>query len=189
MNKYNTCIIYKGTYICVSGTSLGGSDGKESICSVGDLGSIPGLGRSPGEGPLMCFEIMWTMHNIQYFVHCVLQIFYFHIDYFLLVLSITENSYPLQYSGLGNFMGCIVHGVEKRVGCDWATFTFTGTSPAQWLPFPAPGDFPHPGIEPTSPALQADSLSPSHQGSPLHSIMHTCEVASVISSSLQSYGL
>ena len=27
-----------------------GSDGKESACSVGDLGSIPGLGRSTGEG-------------------------------------------------------------------------------------------------------------------------------------------
>ena len=25
----------------------GGSDGKESVCSAGDLGSIPGLGRSP----------------------------------------------------------------------------------------------------------------------------------------------
>ena len=28
----------------------GGSVGKESACSAGDLGSIPGLGRSPGEG-------------------------------------------------------------------------------------------------------------------------------------------
>ena len=28
----------------------GGSDGKESTCDVGDLGSIPGSGRSPGEG-------------------------------------------------------------------------------------------------------------------------------------------
>ena len=28
----------------------GGSDGKESACDAGDLGSIPGLGRSPGEG-------------------------------------------------------------------------------------------------------------------------------------------
>jgi len=27
-----------------------GSAGKESACKVGDLGSIPGLGRSPGEG-------------------------------------------------------------------------------------------------------------------------------------------
>ena len=34
-----------------------GSAGKESGCNVGDLGSIPGLGRSPGEGngyPLQC---------------------------------------------------------------------------------------------------------------------------------------
>ena len=29
---------------------LGGSDGKESACKVGDPGSIPGSGRSPGEG-------------------------------------------------------------------------------------------------------------------------------------------
>ena len=28
----------------------GGSDSKESACSAGDLGSIPGLGRSPGGG-------------------------------------------------------------------------------------------------------------------------------------------
>ena len=28
----------------------GGSDGKESACNVGDLGSIPGTGRSPGGG-------------------------------------------------------------------------------------------------------------------------------------------
>ena len=27
----------------------GGSDGKESTCNAGDMGSIPGLGRSPGE--------------------------------------------------------------------------------------------------------------------------------------------
>ena len=41
-----------------------GSAGKESTCSVGDLGSIHGLGRSSGEG----------------------------------------KGYPLQYSGLENFM-------------------------------------------------------------------------------------
>ena len=35
----------------------GGSDGKESACNAGDLGLIPGLGRSPGEdngNPLQC---------------------------------------------------------------------------------------------------------------------------------------
>ena len=29
---------------------LGGSGGKESTCSAGDLGLIPGLRRSPGKG-------------------------------------------------------------------------------------------------------------------------------------------
>ena len=35
----------------------GGSDGKESACNVGDPGSVPELGKSPGEGkgyPLQC---------------------------------------------------------------------------------------------------------------------------------------
>ena len=35
------------------------------------------------------------------------------------------------------------------------------------LLFPFPGDLPSPGIEPGSPALQADSLPLSHQGSPI----------------------
>ena len=45
----------------------GGSVCKESPCNEEDLGLIPGLGRSPGEG----------------------------------------KGYPLQYSGLENFMDCI----------------------------------------------------------------------------------
>ena len=35
------------------------------------------------------------------------------------------------------------------------------------LPFPSPGDLPHPGVELASPAMQTDSLPLSHQGSPL----------------------
>ena len=50
-----------------------GSTGKESASNMGGLGSIPGLGRSPGEG----------------------------------------KGYPLQCSGLENFMDYIVHGVTK----------------------------------------------------------------------------
>ena len=43
----------------------GGSDGKDSTCNMGDLGSIVGLGRSPGGGhgnPLQysCLENPWT---------------------------------------------------------------------------------------------------------------------------------
>ena len=38
--------------LCVAkdGGFPGGSDGKESACDAGALGSIPGWGRSPGEG-------------------------------------------------------------------------------------------------------------------------------------------
>ena len=43
----------------------GGISSKEPACSAGDLGSIPGLGRPPGEAngnPLQypCLEISWT---------------------------------------------------------------------------------------------------------------------------------
>ena len=48
-----TCIYYIKytlyTYVYTGMGFHGGSDGKESACNVGDLGSIPGLGRSSGE--------------------------------------------------------------------------------------------------------------------------------------------
>ena len=42
----------------------GGLAGKESVCNVGDLGLILGLGRSPGEGkgnPLQCSGLQNSM--------------------------------------------------------------------------------------------------------------------------------
>ena len=42
----------------------GSSAGKESTCNVGGLGSIPGLGRFPGEGegyPLQCSDLESSM--------------------------------------------------------------------------------------------------------------------------------
>ena len=36
--------------VCVCVCFPGGLVGKESACNVGDQGSIPGLGRSPGGG-------------------------------------------------------------------------------------------------------------------------------------------
>ena len=41
---------------------LGGSDGKESTCNVGDLGLIPGLGRSPGEGK--CYPLQPSVGSL-----------------------------------------------------------------------------------------------------------------------------
>ena len=37
----------------------GGSAGKEAICNVGDLDSIPGLGRSPEEGETPPTPVFW----------------------------------------------------------------------------------------------------------------------------------
>ena len=68
--------------------------GKESACNLGNLGSIPGLGRSPREG----------------------------------------KGYPLQYSGLENFMnstsswGCRESDTTERLSLH---FTLGGISPLQ----------------------------------------------------------
>jgi len=46
---------------------LCGSASKESACNAGDLGSIPGLGRSPGEGtgyPLQYSDLENSMDRI-----------------------------------------------------------------------------------------------------------------------------
>ena len=56
----------------------GGSDGKESACNAGDLGWIPGSGRSPGEGtgyPLQysCLENSMNRGAWQATVHGVTQ--------------------------------------------------------------------------------------------------------------------
>ena len=52
--KSRTLFILFSTYYLLNTYHLlgfpGGSNGKASVCNAGDLGSIPGLGRSPGEG-------------------------------------------------------------------------------------------------------------------------------------------
>ena len=47
----------------------GGSTSKESACNVGDLGSIPGLGRSLGEG--ICYPLQYSglENSMDYTVH------------------------------------------------------------------------------------------------------------------------
>ena len=42
----------------------GRSAGKESTCNVGDLGSIPGLGRSPGEGKVCPLQHSGEFHGL-----------------------------------------------------------------------------------------------------------------------------
>ena len=61
-----------------------GSAGKESACDVGDLGSIPGLGRSPGEGKaihssIQAWRIPWTVQYMGSQSWTQLSDFHFHL--------------------------------------------------------------------------------------------------------------
>ena len=90
------------------------SAGKESACNAGDPGSIPGSGRSPGEGIDYPFQYSWASLVTQVGKESAYSVG----DLGLipgLGRSLGEgNSYPLQYSGLENPMDCIVHGVTKN---------------------------------------------------------------------------
>ena len=74
-------------YICTMLYKLGfpcGSAGKESACNVEDLGSIPGLGRSPGEGKGYPLQYSGLENSMDCMVHGVaksqtwLSTFHFH---------------------------------------------------------------------------------------------------------------
>ena len=49
----------------------GGSAGKESVCNARDLGSIPGLGKSPGEGKGYPLQYSGLENSIDCKVHGV----------------------------------------------------------------------------------------------------------------------
>ena len=49
----------------------GGSAGKDSACNAGDLGLIPVLGRSPGEGKGYPLQYSGLENSIDYIVHGV----------------------------------------------------------------------------------------------------------------------
>ena len=72
------------------------SAGKESTCNAGDLGSIPGLGRSPGEGkayPLQYFGLENSMDCIVYGVtKSRTQLSDFHSQTMVEVMKVMETS-------------------------------------------------------------------------------------------------
>ena len=68
---------------------------------------------------------------------------------------------------------CINYKVKVQVAqscvtfCDCMDFTVYGSLQArilEWVAFPSPGDFPNPGMEPRSPAVQVNSLPAEPQG-------------------------
>ena len=91
----------------------GSSAGKESTCNAGHPGSIPGSGRSAGEGIGYPLQYSWASLVSQLVKNLpAMQ------KTWVRSLGWEEplekgKAYPLQYSGLENFLDYIVHGVTK----------------------------------------------------------------------------
>ena len=130
------CMLYN---TCVKSLTSGfpcGSAGKESTCNAGDLCSIPGLGRSPGEGKGYPHQYSGLENSMDCMVHRVrksqaqLRDFHFHFK-------------SLQcYLTLWDAMDCVVqqdpvHGFARQE-------YFSGFS------CHSPGDLPNLGTKPTS---------------------------------------
>ena len=169
----------------------GGSDGKAFACNSGDLGSIPGLGRSPGEGngnPLQypCLENpidreaweaivhrvaksqMWLSDFTFFFflntyVYPALYAFFFFLKCFILYWTRKKSvSRSVMSDSLG-LLGLTAHQVPLSM-------EFSRQEYRSGLQFPSPGDLPNPGIKPGSPTLQADSL-PSESPEPANNVV------------------
>ena len=124
-----------------------GAAGKESACNVGDLGLIPGLGRSPGEG----------------------------------------HGNPLQYSGLENFMECLVHEVAQS----WTRLSdfhspFLSLMAVQYVPVVSSASFGQffPQACMVFSQAYSDSTQVKAQGSPLYTSAAISQCGSLDSSTL-----
>ena len=80
-NTKLTCIQLNMGFLC-------GSAGKESACNVGDLDSIPGLGRSPGGGK--CHPLQYS--GLENSMDCIVSTHYtFYSFYTLNMLGRKED--------------------------------------------------------------------------------------------------
>ena len=106
---FSSCFLPKGGFICISEAigillailipacasstwafnmmysayKLGfhcGSAGKEFACNLGDLGSIPGLGRSPGEGENYPLQYSGLENSMDCIVHGVTKSLDMHLS-------------------------------------------------------------------------------------------------------------
>ena len=89
------------------------SVGKESTCNAGNLGSIPGSGKSAGEGigyPLQYSRASLVVQLVKN-PPAMWEIWVQSLGWERFPGE--GKGYPLQYSGLENSMDCIVHEVAK----------------------------------------------------------------------------
>ena len=103
---------FVGIYLFIVGFP-DSSVGKESGCNVGDPGSFPGSGRSPGEGLGYPHQYIWASLVTQ-----TVKKFACNVGDLGLIPGLGRSpgegkGYTLQYSGLENSVDSIVHRVAE----------------------------------------------------------------------------
>ena len=123
--------------------------GKESACNAGDPSSIPGSGRSPGEGIGYSLQYSWAS----------------------LVAQLVKNLPAMQETWVQSlgYEGPLVKGKATQNSMDypWGCKESDTTERLHFFQLiPSPRAHPNPGIELGSPALQVDSLPAELPGKP-----------------------
>ena len=85
-----------------------GSAGKESACSAGDLGLIPGLGRSPGEGKGYPLQYFGLENSTDCMVHGVTKSWTQ-----LSTFTYTQNTDPISYFSKPYGPVCTMNSVQS----------------------------------------------------------------------------
>ena len=131
IHNLRTCVVYRGF--------PGGSGSKECACSVGDLGLIPGLGRSPGEGNGYPLRYSCLENSMLFSPLWLCWVFVATRRLFILVCRLPSSCRVPKFSSCSSKASLIA---AHRLSCPTACGIL----------------FPRPGIEPLSPALEGRSL-------------------------------
>ena len=135
------------------------------VCRCDHFNSQWDLTQSPGR----------VQNSVYYGRRCTLQTMYLlrmcEISSFMKILSNkTFSTLVVVYS-----LSCVQLFTTPWITACQALLSMGFSRQEYWsgLPFPPPGDLPNSGIEPRSPALQADSLPTKLQGSPSSLLIST----------------
>ena len=145
--------------------------------------SIPGLGRSPGEGKgshssILAWRIpVYSMESrrVRHYWATFTSLSYSKNTYLLLEvldhkLNLNPNAIPTvsrMWSEV-KLLSCVqLFATPWTVAYQAPSMRFSRQEYWSELPFPSPEDLPDPGIEPGSPSLQADALPSKPPGKPL----------------------
>ena len=162
----------------------GGSEVKAPACNMGNPGSIPGSGRSPGatHSSILAWRIPWTeepggLQSTGLQSRTQLSYFTFTFHFHLNIMRIRSYNLILLYGGGFPSKRKFIQYLYNIIYCvfvTWSCLTLCDpTDPSVYrqeywsgLPFPSPENLPNPGIKPGSPALLVGCLPSEPPGKP-----------------------